>query len=273
LSIDTAHRSAVEVIPYGGRYQRIEATVTDPVAMRELLEGADVVVHLAAIADPRACVEKPDLAKAVNVEGTRNVLEATPDGARFVFLSTAAVYGPAQYLPIDEVHPLLGADPYAMTKKAAEDLCAANANRLHLTVVRNFNTYGPGQAASFLIPQIAHQAIRESRIEVWNRTPVRDFTYVDDTVEALVKLTELDGLAPIRVNLGSGEGRSVGTIVDTISRCLGEVPTTSLERPMMGSPTLVADNRRVRGLLDWHPSTDFDEGIRRTLTWYQQQSA
>jgi UDP-glucose 4-epimerase len=247
-------------------------TVTDPDAMKRTLSATDIVVHLAAIADPGACRDNPERAWAVNVDGTQNVLEATPEGARFVFLSSAAVYGAPQYLPIDEAHPLLGSDPYAMTKKAAEALCTEHAARLHLTIVRNFNTYGPGQGPGFLIPQIVRQAIREARIEVWSRTPVRDFTFVDDTVEALARLTLLDGSAPFTMNLGTGRGTSVGEIVDQIARCVGDIPTTNLERSVMGSPTLVADNTRARALLDWHSSIDLNDGIRRTLTWYRHQT-
>lgn len=270
-SLDTIDHSAVEVCHRERPYRNIVATVTDPEAMRRILRGADIVVHLAAIADPRACSENQEFAWAVNVEGTRNVLEATPDGARFVFLSSAAVYGLPEYLPIDEDHPLLGSDTYALTKKAAEGLCADHISRLHLTVVRNFNTYGPGQGYGFLIPHIVRQAARQSRIEVWSRRPVRDYTYVDDTVEALARLTMLDGSAPSCVNLGKGEGHSVGEIVDLVSKGLGEIPTMSLEKPVTGSPALVADNARARALLDWRPSINLDEGISRTLKWYRGQ--
>lgn len=270
-SIDTVDHSAVEVPDWEGRYRSIVATVTDREAMRRNLLGADVVVHLAAIADPRVCRENPERAWAVNVEGTQNVLDASPDGARFVFLSSAAVYGLAQYLPIDEGHPLSGVDPYALTKKAAEGLCAEHSSRLHLTVVRNFNTYGPGQGSGFLIPQIVQQAIREARIEVWSRAPVRDFTYVSDTVEALTRLTMLDGSSPSIINLGTGVGLSVGEIVDTVARGFGELPTTCLEKPVTGSPVLIADAKRALVLLDWRSSVALDEGIRRTMAWYRQQ--
>jgi UDP-glucose 4-epimerase len=270
-TLDTIERPAIDILPGSGNYRNVIATVTDPDAMKRILSVADIVVHLAAIADPRACRDNPERAWAVNVDGTRNVLAATPEGARFVFLSSAAVYGAPEYLPIDEGHPLLGSDPYAMTKKGAEVLCAEHASRLHLTIVRNFNTYGPGQGPGFLIPQIVRQAIREARIEVWSRTPVRDFTYVDDTVEALARLTLLDGSAPFTMNLGTGKGTSVGEIVDNIARCIGDIPTTNLEKSVAGSPTLVADNARARALLDWHSLVDLDDGIRRTLTWYRHQ--
>lgn len=270
--MDTTDHSAFPVPAGETRYRNIVASVTDPGAMRDILAHSDIVIHLAAIADPRACRERPDRAWEVNVDGTRNVLEATPDGARFVFLSSAAVYGSPEYLPIDEKHPLGGSDPYAMTKKAAEGHCTDHASRLHLTVVRNFNTYGPGQGGSFLIPQIVRQAIRDARIEVWSRAPVRDFTYIDDTVEAIARLTMLDGSAPFSMNLGTGEGHSVGEIVDLIARGFGEVPTMCLDKPVTGSPILIADNGRARALLDWRSSIDLDEGIRRTLSWYRQRS-
>ncbi|MCI4371530.1 MAG: GDP-mannose 4,6-dehydratase [Thermoplasmata archaeon] len=271
-SLDMVDRPAIEVSTNDGRYQGVVATISDAEAMRRHLAAADIVIHLAAIADPRACGENPERAWAVNVDGTRNVLEATPDGARFIFLSSAAVYGLPQYLPIDEGHPLIGADPYARTKKAAEGLCAQHASRLHLTVVRNFNTYGPGQGPSFLIPQIVRQAIRDARIEVRSRVPVRDFTYVDDTLEALTRLTLLDGSSPSIINLGTGEGHSVGEIVDMVARDLGALPTTCLEKPVMGSPRLIADTRRANALLDWRPSVGLEDGIRRTLAWYRRHT-
>jgi len=268
-TVDTTDRPVIPARSAGGRYRNFVASVTDPDAMRRTLSSADIIVHLAAIADPCACRDNPERAWEVNVQGTKNVLDASPEGARFVFVSTAAVYGCAQYLPIDEGHPLLGSDPYARTKKAAEEACIEHASRLHMTIVRNFNTYGPGQASTYLIPQILCQGLRESRIEVWNREPVRDFSYVDDTVEALTRLTLLDGTAPLMLNLGSGEGHSVGEVVDIISRSLGRIPTTCLDKPVTGSPSLVANTKRARALLDWRGAVDLNEGIQRTLRWYR----
>ena len=270
--LDITNRPAVDLPEADGRLRFIRGSVTDASRVTEAVDGAEAIVHLAAIASPRACEERPDEAHAVNVQGTENLLDAAKDGTRLVFLSSAAVYGAPQHLPIDEGHSLLGTDRYALTKRAAEQLCFAHRGRLHLTVVRNFNTYGPGQSPDYLIPKVVQQALRDHRIEVWNTSPVRDYTFVDDTVAALTTLTSLNGSSPSLLNLGSGEGHSVADVLSALRTAVGDLEIRDLDKPVTGSPALIADNRLALESLAWRPSVSLTTGIERTVEWFRTRS-
>lgn len=270
--LDVTDRPAVPIPDGNERHHTVRGSILDKAIVRETLRGASLVYHLAAVADPRACSANPDLAYAVNVLGTQNVLEATPNGATFVFLSSAAVYGPPAYLPIDETHPLLGSDPYATSKRKGEELCRLHAGRLQMAVVRNFNTYGPGQTASYLIPKLIAQALRDHRIEVWSRKPIRDFNYVDDAVDALVRIGSLNSEPFHLMNLGTGLGRSVGDVVALVAEAVGETHVVDLQKEVSGSPVLIAETARARALLEWQPEIALVEGIRRTISWSRSQA-
>ena len=268
---DIVRQPAVDIPDGHASLRTVQGSVNDVDAVQTVLAGANVVYHLAAIANPRACSENPALARSVNVDGTRNVLEAAPDGAGFILLSSAAVYGPPRYLPIDEAHPLDGSDPYATTKKVAEELSREHTDRLDVVIVRNFNTYGPGQALSFLIPQMIRQALTESRIEVWNGRPVRDYMYVDDATRALAELAAQEGVTEATLNLGSGNGRTVAEVARIIAQEFEGIALKELNQPVTGSPALVADNQRLRTAIRWRPDVGLEQGLRRTIAWYRER--
>ncbi len=238
---------------------------------REVLRDAGVVFHLAAIANPRICMTDFPTAYRVNVDGTRRLLEACAAGVRVVFLSGAKVYGDPIRVPIDETHPTLGRDPYALTKIMGECLCwAAMATRdVRPTVVRNFNTYGPRQSSGYLIPTLIEQGIRDRRIEIWNTTPTRDFMYIGDMVDALVRITATDALAGEIVNLGGGSGIAVGRVADAVSRLLGGIPVTSLNKAVTGSVRQCCDNRKLRDATGWAPAVSLEDGLKRTIEWFR----
>ena len=174
----------------------------------------EVLFHLAAIADPRKCKEDFDAAFATNVLGVKTVLEAGKRFERVIVLSSAAVYGDPEYLPIDEKHPLKGKDPYAVTKILGEGLCrhfSENAG-VRLTAVRNFNAFGPRQSTAYLIPTLVTQALAEKKIEMWSAEPVRDFLFVSDTVGALLAIAASDATVGATINIGSGRGVWAGDL-------------------------------------------------------------
>jgi nucleoside-diphosphate-sugar epimerase len=229
----------------------------------------DYVFHLAAVADPRTCKANFDLAFNVNVVGTKNMLLSSKNCRSFIFMSSAAVYGEPLKLPMDECHPLNGSDPYAYTKKMGEILClnfSQNYNR-NVAIARNFNTFGIGQTGDYIIPTLIRQAITKKAIEIWNSSPIRDMTYVDDTIDAIIALAST-GKSEI-YNLGSGRGIQIGQLANTISHSIGEdIRVSDLQKPVLGSPMLVADNTKLRSL-GWQESVGFEEGIRRTIEWFK----
>lgn len=227
----------------------------------------------AAIANPRACEGQPGLAFDVNVAGTKQVLDAAQGAQRVVFLSSAAVYGEPVRLPMDEGHPLNGQDVYALSKLAAEQVCRMYLRRgLPITIIRNFNTFGPRQSTDFLIPQVITQALQTGRIEIRHREPIRDYLYVEDLVEALRMVVETDATRGETLNVGSGLGIQTGTLADHLAAILG-APVHCLDKPGTGSRALIADTSKLRRVAGWSPRVPFEEGLARTVAYYRQGAA
>lgn len=239
---------------------------TDPL-LDTVVSKAQVIFHLAAVSDPRACEADPELARSVNVEGTREILAASK-GRRMVLLSTAAVYGEAGDAPITERSPLRGKGVYAETKLESERLAkeAHQAGDLEAVIVRNFNSYGGGQADGFLVPTLVKKGLA-GNIEIWNCKPIRDFTFAEDTARAIAAIG-LSEKAEGTFNLGTGIPTQVGALAVEVARLL-DAPVSCLNKPVTGSACLLASAERVKRVVGWEPQVDLSEGIRRTIEWYQ----
>lgn len=256
----------------GSALNIVNGDIRKPADVEPVVAGSDLIFHLAAISDPRQCDKEPELANAVNVEGTRNIVRAARS-KRLVFLSSAAVYGPNGSAPISEQHKLTIEGVYARTKAEGEKICltAAAAGTLEVAVVRNFNTYGGGQSRNFLIPKLVTEGLSKHSIEIWNCQPVRDFTYVADTVGALIDLGHSDVTGEV-YNLGSGKGHRVGEIAMTIGSLL-RASVSCINRPVSGSPHLVASNAKLRKALGWEPRIQLPKGLKLTVDWYRKNGA
>ncbi len=249
----------------------VAGDVRDTAAVARALTGVDLVFHLAGVADPRACEHDPVQARAVNVAGTAAVVAAAR-GRRLMLLSSAAVYAPSTAPLLDEHAAVSDANVYAATKLAAEALCleATQAGRLGAIVVRNFNTYGAAQAPVFLVPQLIDRGVRQGRVEVASCRPIRDFTYIDDVVTALIALGMRAAPGEI-FNLGTGRGTSVGDVALMLGRQLG-VPVSCANTPVGGNPAVVADNAKLAGATGWEPCVSLEDGLARTVEWFRRQS-
>lgn len=248
-----------------------EGDIRRPETIREPLAQADVVYHLAAIANPRTCQRDFPLAFDVNVHGTANVLEACQNAERFVFLSSIMVYGEPRYLPIDDQHPLEGRDPYSASKIICEHLVkiANYIHKLPYTIVRNSNSYGPYQGNDYLAPTLIRQGLERRSIEIWDPRTIRDFLFVDDTVEALVRMVETESASGEIINLGSGLGVSAGEMADVISKQLG-VPWVDVKKPAPVSSKLIADTTKLKALTGWQQQVSLEEGIARTIEYFRK---
>jgi nucleoside-diphosphate-sugar epimerase len=251
------------------RFEQMDITEDAELGMVMREERPDVLFHLAAIASPRACARDFPTAYRVNVDGTFNVLRFSDEVPHLVFLSSAAVYGPPSAARMDENHPLLGREPYAVTKILAETLCenyTANYGR-KCSIVRNFNAFGPRQSPEYVIPTIIQQALTTGRIEIWNSAPVRDLMFVDNTADAILTIG-----AQLRAgifNVGSGRGVRIGELARLIAEKVGEhVPVTDLGKEVTGSPSLIADVSRLKDL-GWDEKIPFEVGLSRTVDWYR----
>lgn len=249
------------------------ADLRDAAALRTVMEDVApaVIFHLAAVANPRTCKQDFPLAFDVNVVGTQNVLRFAPATARVLFMSSAAVYGPPEYLPIDEKHPRKGSDPYSVTKIIGEDLVGSYVQNYgrDIVTVRNFNSFGVGQTGDYIVPQLIRQALTERKIELWDPSTVRDLMYIENTIDALLLVASSGSKAT--VNVGAGRGITVGELATAVSARLGGgISVVDLKKKVIGSPALVSNNDRLRSL-GWTERVSFEDGVERTIAWTRTQ--
>ncbi|MHC4110296.1 MAG: SDR family NAD(P)-dependent oxidoreductase, partial [Planctomycetota bacterium] len=198
----------------------IAGDIRDPFFVRKAVQGCDYVFHLAAlIGIPYSYVAPSDYV-SVNIQGTVNLLQACLDERtpRFVHTSTSETYGTALYVPIDEKHPLQGQSPYSASKIGADKMVESYYKSFDLpaVTVRPFNTFGPRQSSRAFIPTVASQALTRKKILLGSLEPVRDMTFVKDTAEGLIIVGLSDKVLGQAVNLGMGNGQTIGSIAKTI---------------------------------------------------------
>lgn len=249
--------------------------VRDPHGVRTAMQGCDAVLHLAALIGIPYSYHSPDAYVDTNVRGTLNIVQAARDLdlARVVHTSTSEVYGTAQYVPIDEKHPLQGQSPYSATKIGADQIALSfyRSFETPVTVARPFNTFGPRQSARAVIPTVITQiANGERTLKLGSLHPTRDFNYVKDTVNGFIAMMESDRALGEEVNLGSNYEISVGDTVKLIAGIMGvevdiETDDQRLRPEKSEVERLWADNRKALELLEWSPEYAGLKGFRRAL--------
>ena len=259
----------------------IYSDVTDPFAVRRAVLGVDVVFHLAAlIAIPYSYVAPASYAQT-NVFGTLNVLEAVRELGvpRMVQTSTSEVYGTARYVPIDEAHPLQAQSPYSASKIGGDAIAEAfhRAFGTPVATIRPFNTYGPRQSARAVIPTIASQIVAgKDQVRLGDVRPVRDLTYVTDTVRAFLAVADADACLGRVTNIGSGTGVAIGDLTRLMAEIAGRPGIEIVEDPERMRPPesevmeLVADTSRARETIDWEPLVGLREGLASTLEYVSE---
>lgn len=258
----------------------ITGDIRDAFLVRKSVKDCDYVFHLAAlIGIPYSYVAPSDYVM-VNVMGTVNVLQACRDErtARLVHTSTSETYGTALYVPIDEKHPMQGQSPYSASKIGADKMAESYYTSFGLPVViaRPFNTYGPRQSSRAFIPTVISQALSLKKIVMGSLEPVRDMSFVKDTVEGLIKVGLCDQVVGQTVNLGTGQGETIGTMVDMILRLLGKESISVEQDPARIRPgksevmRLISDNTKAREICGWTPQYDLTEGLLETIEWIRK---
>ena len=261
------------------RVQVVHGDLNDGDFMRRLIDKVEVVFHLGALiaiphsyAAPRSYIQ-------TNVEGTLNVLEAVRDGGqRLIHTSTSEVYGSARYVPIDEAHPLQAQSPYAATKIAADKLVESYVRSfgVQAVTVRPFNTFGPRQSARAFIPTVIGQVLGGSDVVQLGATaPVRDLTYVTDTVAGFVAAAGSDAAQGGTYNLGTGYGESVGEVAARIIALMGssariELDPTRLRPARSEVDRLISANAAFTEATGWRPEVTLDEGLRRCVAFFSE---
>jgi len=263
-----------------GRIEIFPGDIRDPNRVAEAVRGQSVVFHLSSLIAIPYSYHAPDSYVQTNVTGALNVLNAcrAEKVDRLIHTSTSEVYGTAQYVPIDEKHPLQGQSPYSASKIGADVLADSYFRSFGLPVatVRPFNTYGPRQSARAVIPTIISQLYGGvKKLQLGALTPTRDFNYVADTVEGFLAAAASKQAVGQVLNVGSGREISIGDLVETLMTITGRrVPVATDKvrlRPGKSEVNrLLCDNSRVLALTGWKPRVSLEEGLTRTCRWVRQ---
>lgn len=258
----------------------LNGDVRDPHYCKYITKDVDIVFHLAAlIAIPYSYVA-PDNYVETNVKGTLNICQAALENGvkRVIHTSTSEVYGTAQYVPIDEKHPLQPQSPYSASKIGADAMAMSffNAFNLPLTIARPFNTFGPRQSARAVIPTIISQiASGKKQINLGDVTPTRDFNYVADTCRGFLELLRCDKAIGEIVNIGSNFEISVGDTLNLIRELMNSdveflVDEQRLRPGKSEVFRLWCDNGKIRELTGFEPTYDIRAGLKVTVDWFTQ---
>lgn len=249
--------------------------VRDSSFMRRAIRGHSRVAHLAALIAIPHSYNAPASYVETNTLGTLNILEAAMDAGveRVVHTSTSEVYGTAQYVPIDEGHPLSGQSPYSASKIGADQLATSFFSSFDLPVVtvRPFNAYGPRQSQRAFIPSVIVQLIgRSPNLQLGSLTPTRDLTFVTDTARGFADVLGSDLGAGQTFNMGSGFEVSMGAVVEELCKIAGKSPGVVLDdrrvRPEQSEVhRLVSDSSKMFEFFSWVPEYAEMEGLRRGL--------
>ena len=245
------------------------------------LKGCDTVFHLAALIGIPYSYISPLAYIRTNVEGTYNILQASRmlDIEKVIVTSTSETYGSAQYVPIDEAHPLVGQSPYSASKIAADQLAISfyRSFNLPVRIVRPFNTYGPRQSARAVIPTVITQILSgQDEIRLGNLFPTRDFTFVKDTVTGFMAIAEEDSLIGQVTNIGSGYEISIEDMVKEIASVIGRdvkiITDNERVRPDKSEvDRLFCDNAKIKEATGWQPAYALSQGLRETVEWFKQR--
>jgi GDP-4-dehydro-6-deoxy-D-mannose reductase len=229
----------------------------------------DFVIHLAARNFvPDSWKESSNFLET-NVIGTSRMLEYAKEHDSKVIFVSAYLYGKPEILPINESHPFVPNNPYALSKCLSEEVCRFHSqySEMDITVLRLFNVYGPGQRTSFLIPTIINQCLKNEKIEVLDLKPKRDYVYIEDVLNAI--LLSIKKVNKYQLfNIGSGSSFSVSEIIEQIQRiCNTNLPVFSSQIERKNEiMDVIADISLAKKELGWIPKFDLAKGLEETIS-------
>ena len=255
--------------------------IRDPHGVDNAVSGQDVILNLAALIAIPYSYHSPDTYIDTNIKGTLNILQAARrhEVSRVIQTSTSEVYGTAQYIPIDEKHPLHPQSPYAASKVGADQLALSFHASFNtpVGVLRPFNTYGPRQSARAVIPTIISQLATGREVKLGSLSPTRDFSFVQDTANGFLAAATSDAIVGQTVNLGSGFEISIQETAETIAKLMNiELKLANDEQRVRPESSEVerlhASIQKAKEVLGWQPQLKglegFKAGLKQTIDWF-----
>ncbi len=256
----------------------VNGDIRDSNFCQEVTKDVDIIFHLAAlIAIPFSYIA-PNSYIETNVNGTLNICQAALKNKvkRIIHTSTSEVYGTAQYVPIDEKHPLQPQSPYSASKISADAIANSffYSFDLPLTIARPFNTFGPRQSARAVIPTIISQiANNKESIRLGDLAPTRDFNYVKDTCEGMLAILKCNEAIGEVLNIGSNQEISIGDTFRIICQLMGKDTDLIIDEERLRPPNsevfrLWCDNAKLKKLTGFSPKYSFQNGVKETIEWF-----
>lgn len=264
---------------YKAEMEIISGDIRDYDSVYRALKGYDTVFHLAALIGIPYSYISPLAYIKTNIEGTYNVLQSALELKlkNVLITSTSEIYGTAQYIPIDEKHPMVGQSPYSATKISADQLALSfyRSFGLPVKIVRPFNTYGPRQSARAIIPTIIIQLLcRKSQIKLGLLTPTRDFNYIVDVCRAFLAIAKADKAIGQEINISSGKDFSISELIKQITKIIPLdtgikiVAEKQRLRPKKSEVMVLrGSNKKISSLTGWKPKYTLEAGLRETIEW------
>lgn len=236
--------------------------------------GCDVYFHTAAYNHVGQSFDKSEECMMSNVIGTVNALDNCDSPVYgepiFVYVSTSEVYGRQDMVPWNEDMVPRPSSPYAVSKLSGEQYCLLRQRQgWNIRVVRPFNTYGPWQSEKAVIPAIIKRCLKGEKIENNAGEQTREFNYVDDIVDGIIKASQVKFDGPL--NLGCGVDRPIRSVINDINHACGLKSEITWDKPYRPNEIMemCSDPDRARRLLSWEPKTLWEDGILNTVSWFK----
>lgn len=261
------------------RISILEGDVLDPNFKEILIKNEiEYVFHLAAEPYIPECYDRPAKFFQVNANGTLNVMLACKEAGveRVLHYSSSEVYGNAVYVPMDEHHPTMPLSSYSVSKLAADRLCFTlhHEQDVPVIILRQFNTYGPRETHPYIIPELITQLSKTNKLKLGNIRARRDLTYVEDAAKGAIALMKCRKAVGEVVNLGYGKDWSVEELANIIGKLMGwdkiDIKIEKKRLRPLDLERLQCDYSKARKLTGWKPETSLEEGLRKTIKWYEE---
>ncbi|MBS1765445.1 MAG: SDR family NAD(P)-dependent oxidoreductase [Bacteroidetes bacterium] len=269
----------LESSPYKKDIEFITGDIRDYDSVYNAVKGCDTVFHLAALIGIPYSYVSPMAYIKTNVEGTYNIVQSCREQntENILVTSTSETYGTAQYVPIDEKHPLVGQSPYSASKIGADQMALSYYLSFNspVKIVRPFNTYGPRQSARAVIPTIITQLLSgKTDIKLGHTTPTRDLTFVKDTANGFLAIAKNNALNGTVTNIGMKDEISVGDLALMIAKLMNKniniITDQQRVRPDKSEvERLFCDNTKIISNTDWRPQHTLEEGLRQTIKFLE----
>lgn len=255
----------------------ISGDIRDFDSVFKATENIDIIFHLAALIGIPYSYNSPKAYIETNITGTYNILESAKlRGTEQVLItSTSETYGSAQYVPIDEAHPLVGQSPYSATKISADEISLSfyRSFEMPVKIVRPFNTYGPRQSARAFIPTVISQMIAGNKeLSLGNLDPTRDFTFVKDTANGFLEIYKnFENFGEV-VNIGNNKEISMEDLLVLLSNKLKfpfeiKIDKKRIRPEKSEVERLCCDNSKILSNTNWKPNYSLDQGLDLTINW------